>query len=135
MKFLKTLISIHLFTLFLLACVFDRNRQLEIHLPALLEVVNKSTMPVEINSIYNSNTTLAGFLIKGGKLTSGQTFVTKINETTFDAIKQGKYFIEGSCGNVNNWTIEGNQLEEKFIENNSEWKITIIIDSCNVPVL
>ena len=36
-----------------------------------------------------------------------------------------------SSGNNNNWMIQGNQLEEKFIENNNAWKITIIIDRCD----
>jgi len=61
----------------------------------------------------------------------GQAYKLKISEENFEAISTGKYFIEVSCEDGSNITIDGKQLKNQVVHNVQEWKIIIELDKCS----
>ena len=133
MKIIKT--SIYCITVIglvfsLLSCAFDQNRQFDLRYPAVLILENKQSKTINVTSIYNSNDTLAGFILQGGKIAAKGNINMRISEATFHAIDNGKFIVEGSCKNESKWHANGGDIRRKSVQNNVEWKVILYIDKC-----
>ena len=111
---------------------FDKERQFDIQYPATLEINNKSRNTIYLNSIYSTADMKGGFVLEGGQIDPKSIFSIKISETVYDAIRDGKFVLEGVCGDVEKWRKDGATLSQNSTENESKWKITISIDDCNM---
>ena len=119
------------FSVLMLACDFDGRRQADIEYPVTLEIQNKSQVDITIQSIYNSEDYLEGFVLNGERIKASKTLKLKISETTANEIVAANYAIDSSC-NGNNWTMSGKDLSSSMIKNDNEWRVivTLSLASC-----
>lgn len=117
--------------------IIDKDYSLDIVLPATLQINNLTQQSLTLNSIYNSNDTQAGFVFtKKYKLNDPHSMQARIAQDAYTAFTVGHFWLEGHCGNIENWKLKGTDgLQKKLltitpVDNEKEWKVIININCC-----
>jgi len=131
MKIQLSHLFILIFCFFVTGCDFDKQRQLDLEYPVSFEIINQLQKIVVVKSIYNSIDARSGFVLEGDKIMPGQAYKLKISEENFAVISSGQYFMEVSCEDGSNITVDGKQLKNQVVHNVQEWKIIIELKKCN----
>lgn len=115
------------------ACLsgFDEQYQFDQRYPATLEILNHTQHKLMLTSISHSLETQSRFFLEGGKVTATQPLRLRISESIYTAFAEGFFWLDGSCGNIKKWQKKGDAVSRKTTRNQTEWKVSITVDSCD----
>lgn len=110
------------------ACAFDEQRQLDIRLPATLEIKNSAGQTINLSSIYSTENAKGGFVFDGGSIAPSDSLKQKVTESSYRDLRDGHFVLQGSCGVMQNWSKQGSELVKT--ENSNRWLISFDIKQC-----
>ncbi|WP_444996288.1 hypothetical protein [Aliikangiella sp. IMCC44359] len=116
--------------LLMTSCHFDSDRQKDLRYPITLMIKNQSTKQIKISSIYSHAEASGGFTLKGQLIQPNQEYSIQVSENVFEDIKLQHYSIDGSCGEMTNWLINGKAITQQVIDTDNQWAIILTIDKC-----
>lgn len=116
------------FLLLLSACNFDGQRQYDHQYPATLTVLNSGNQTFDVESIYNTNKTDAGFILNGFSLEPQEQKSMRVSYDVLSALKDKAVEFAGQCSDGETWLLHGENLS---YSTPSEAKIVFSIKACN----
>lgn len=116
---------------------FDEQYLYDLRFPATLQINNLTQQPLTLNSIYSSIDTKARFVFtKKYKLIDPPSMQARITEDAYEAFASGHFWLQGICGNIDNWKFKGTEGLQKSllaitpVDTEKEWKVIITINRC-----
>lgn len=131
---IRDLISL-LSVFFMSGCiVVDEDYHLQRSFSAALEIRNDTDLPLMLTSIHQSADSHAVFEVKLSTVEKAKTLKDDIQADTYEAIEAGRFILNGSCGDIETWAINGSEgvnarlLTIDAVE--SEWKVRVVVNKC-----
>ena len=113
------------------ACHFDGQRQYDQQYPATLTVFNRGESTIEVESIYSSSETDAGFVLNGFSLEPRGQKAIRISYDVLSALEEKAVEFKGQCIDGTPWLLKAEDLTNDIP---SVTEIVFMINPCAPPL-